>query len=571
MKPGKNRSAKAKRDRRINCHTSRGARDKQDGDASGAAQSQTKDSVYAAGVELAAAVNGEWWVDGKLIVYMCGRDEQIKQQVLKSVMVWRYATQCDKPEAKWTKLEPCIDWHLRGQFLGRVHAQVFPAAFAGMKALLVIKDEPVKKKRKTHHAADRGDTAAVEEDEEPDQCYVEEVSWHQVCGRRAKTTIGLSKSEIAFQLMICLAIVLEGIRKLTFDLFAFMKYRSRKDGDVPYAPLSTLVWDASSPIAHVLQYYGQLLHGGGAPGGPPEAPRLRLLWQTFGYTSLSQFCIAEPALLRKFRNFAITASGWIYHRHWSALQKSPFWCALLGDPRVPKKLQESIASLIFSTRLCCLDWGVLRRLRENKLAGGASDLLTTPWSKFFTQWAWLVKLTIAFIEHKHGVHSQYMRSRKSVSWATFAAWSTNEHTHIASERDEADTTAHTDDTDAEDGDTLAGEDLHRETAIGQTTRSQLVCASAPSADAAPAQTTARGQDALHLFYRECVSREADINHARGHAATCWPHTCEPCHCCHVTHCIFSVLFTTAPVFFVFWKTGGMYNKRIAGQWGLRRC
>ena len=307
-------------------------------------------------------------------------------------------------KAKWTRLGPCLDWHLLCQCVfGNVLKKLFPLAFGSMLVRIF---------------ASLGSE---------DQSYAQDVKWEHVAGvRLAAAKAGLARKENVVSIVI-MSIFDEPVRWLTRWFMARSshqrRHKSRERGKAP--PLCSLAWDVASPATRVLQYLSSVMEG--------TAPRLKLLWGR-SHDSFLEWAAACPAHLAMLRRVCACVSSWVWARHLEPYMRWPWKLAGLVDARRPTEDRRQIAHDFCAAPSDALDESFSRRLRLH--VGTQIDaLFTREWQMALWMWAWTVLLSIAAMERLHSRNRR--RSHPCERWDRFVSNFLNAEARLMLEKDRA--------------------------------------------------------------------------------------------------------------------------------------
>ena len=300
------------------------------------------------------------------------------RRAIKSIVDLLWRAQPVRPtKGKWTKLGPCIDWHILTGLMGTFQ-KTFPLAYSQMSLKV------------------KAATASFDGHQQEDTGFLIDVDWHAVRGSRCtKVLIGL-KDKMTFNGIIILGIVLEPIRWITRWLLRRsstvrrLRHQERKRA----APIMDFVWYEASPAVRVLQYYSQLMSG--------RSPRLRILWAR-EYDSFEEWADGEEELLHIFRRAVGVSSSWVYYRFFQLYMCYPWLLSALVDPRRSIADKRIVADAFVeageSSPELLDDWF---SLKLHDMLSCAADLFLEKYQMLLWLWSWQILCSIAQSEFHHG-------------------------------------------------------------------------------------------------------------------------------------------------------------------------
>ncbi len=300
-----------------------------------------------------------------------------------------YRTMPWKPNPKkWTKLGTALDWHLVAVGLNVLGLQL-DTAYQEISI-----------------------SASMSEDinAAPDPELVQDVSWHELEGKRFRSYRSAVKQPSFLQDVTVLCVVMEPLRYLSrwFLRRSSLVRRNFAQARGRPPPLADLAWVAGSPITKVLQYVSHLMTG--------LASRLILLWHR-KHNSFDEWCIADHAGLMKFRHVAHCASALVFQRHHQQSMNLPWLWVGVTDRRRSLADRELLASEIVNSSPETRD--VWFTEEYFKLLPNWQALFTAKEQRFIWQWGWSAMLTVAGNEFLNGRNRK--RTNANLMWQNYAA------------------------------------------------------------------------------------------------------------------------------------------------------
>lgn len=254
--------------------------------------------------------------------------------------------------SKWTRLPPCIDFHIVANHYNLLSCAANEACH-GIDYLMYPE------KYSCSH-------------DDP---------WKGDAGNRYKRQRQLLGCDARGLAMRCLAIVLEPIRMITH---MFMSYGRSKGQYRRYPPIMDLIWPRKSIIVMALQYLTTLLHF--------EGSRLALVW-AHSSSSLTDWENNFPEQKLYLRRMILVAISVLRYRH----RQFDTWALQLfgvGDQRRSLIERMQLANRFKSLNSCCVPAG----LRDLANSASVDLLVSNYYSKILIFTGWLLKVSIISLE-----------------------------------------------------------------------------------------------------------------------------------------------------------------------------
>lgn len=305
---------------------------------------------------------------------------------LRAIMLRRKP--CLPTANKWTKHAKCTNYYVFGNMVHRSLTALFDLGLAAMKF-------------------ESGNASKREED--PDQ--QEQLSWHEVQGRRharAKSMLHDEEMEVGLRTM---AFTREGSRALAtwFMRCSVGRMPDVCKGETP--PICDLATPTSSPIVRIMQSLSSMVAG--------KPAFMELLWRSSDIDCFEAWREKHSAgRALQLRRVLLNMAAWTRRRH-AFYQEFPFRLACLADHRVHFSAKQVAVDDFLKLPSCCQEPGMARTLRE-KPDLSAHGMLGPAFAKSIYHWSVSITCSVADTERKHARNRQFCRD-KSISFAQFTS------------------------------------------------------------------------------------------------------------------------------------------------------
>lgn len=344
--------------------------DTADFDASGPTQADRRFRKYQGILkEFAEVFNGDWCASRKLVHFCSGaprccrnraHTEQRMVQCLRKLVF--HGAPLPPAAAKWTRLGPVLDILLLGACVHDVFAAVFMT--------LQYKAE------------------ATSPDASMDPQLLQDIMFSAVTGRRFSEAKDFLRSADNRSKLSQLALVLEPLRHLT----SWLMRRARESDHLRQCGFLDCAHEATSPVWAASAYISTLIHA--------RTPRLQLLWRTTGFKSLADWQAHAHHQVRAFRRLLLIVACSLWLRAGCLFGLFPWALGKLVDDRVDANERVNIAARFDRTSACCMQPGMARFLKQNKITG--EMMLNDPqWQSILKAWARMLGLQICDLEWRH--------------------------------------------------------------------------------------------------------------------------------------------------------------------------
>ena len=326
------------------------------------------------------AMGCRWWESAMVhycrgLTCWCGGDrdaavKRIKQLILQTIVS---SLPPSPASIKWTKLGPCLDWHIGVFSVCRMLGPLYDIAMGDM-SVLVHKINASKRK---------------------DGVVEDEINWHEVVGKRMEKSKATVNSDDDRYSTLSLGIAIEAIRWfINWVLRACLRKKSQDS----QPPILDIVSTSHTPLRIVSHYFATLLSG--------SSSRLILIWRQDHCDSFAEWCQQFPERSQQLRDLILVGDAWFHRKVVQTFLCWPWVIAKLADPRETVEARTSIASLFLAMELCCLDEFFCRRLRMKLPPGiAAADLVTYRFLIMaLLAWAWCVDVAASSVENQHALN-----------------------------------------------------------------------------------------------------------------------------------------------------------------------